>query len=178
MTSNLDLERMGALQQWKLRTMKQLEEQAAHCALLAPSKREAYKRSIGVNRFNLGCRLPGIDTHGAVIDLVHCEMEGNLPRHYLGMCMVFKKRGWIKGPDDINEAHRSHPYPPGVSIQPIFDSQLTASAAGLAKTDTSYVGMTAHDMMVFAVHSIAVLERFVPEEERECDVWRCWCTGG
>ena len=35
--------------------------------------------------------------------------------------------------------------------------------------------MTAHDMMVFAVHSIAVLERFVPEEERECDVWRCWC---
>lgn len=66
MTSNLDLERMGALQQWKLRTMKQLEEQAAHCALLAPSKREAYTRSIGVNRFDLGCRFPGIDIHGAV----------------------------------------------------------------------------------------------------------------
>ena len=90
--------------------------------------------------FDLGCRFPGLDLHGAVIDLMHCEMEGNLPRHYLGILMLFKKRGWIGGAQDVNEAVRSHPWPPGVHVQPIFDAQLVASAAGLAKPDVSYTG--------------------------------------
>jgi len=133
-------------------------------------------QSIGVNSFELGVRFPGFNLFGAPIDFQHAETEGNLPNHFLGfMFVVIKKRGLISL-ERYNAAVRAAPLPPGCIVQPLPDSSIIGTPNGMARSDMTYTGMRAHDMLVFALHSTAILRPLLPESFLSSDYWLCWCA--
>ena len=69
---------------WYLRTSAQLQRQRLHSDQLPENEKEPYLQSIGVNDFDSGVVFPGWDVECAVVDVGHCEMEGNLTKHYMG----------------------------------------------------------------------------------------------
>ena len=131
MTSNLYLERLGALQQWPLRTMKQLEDKrltvrACHRAG-ARSTRGASASTVSISAAPVprvgpprGCDRPDARRNGG-------QSAQALSRH----AHALQKEGLDWGRRGRQRGGSQPPWPPGVSIQPIFDTQLVASAAGL-----------------------------------------------
>ena len=175
MTTHLDLDRMGFLQIWKLRTSARLAELEKECAHLQPGARPAFMRRHGVNAFELGVRFPLYDICGAPIDIEHAEMQGNLPRHLLGLLFLMIKVLKLMSLDAYNAAVRNYRKPPGCIFQPIPDSSIVGTANGFASSAHTYIGMRGHDMMIFAIHSTAILGPFVPDDMQSSDWWRCWC---
>ena len=170
----IDLDHVGHLQRWRLRTDALHEEQRQHCAALPPGEQEKYKQSIGVNDFDSGLRVSGLSRHGAPIDFMHAEAEGNAPRHLLGFLFVaIKVLGWFSLAD-FNASLRDHQFPRGCHPQPVREASIVGNGT-LARSDATYTGMTAHDMMYFVVHSVAIIGPLIPSDQWGHDIWRCWC---
>lgn len=188
MRAGLDLERMAdaatknALQVWPIRTNASLKRQEQECRQLPPSQQDKYMQGIGVNSFEAGLTCPGMELFGSPVDFAHCEALGNLPKHYLGMMFVFITKWKLFTLAELNDAVRCYPWPRGTVIQALPESSVKGAtdghsrATGLANSDVSYVGMRAHDMIIFAIHSVALLEPLVPEQHRSSVHWKCWCA--
>jgi len=174
----LSLERLlhqrGHLQVWDLRTNELLEKQRQETEELPPRERAAHMQRLGINNFESSLLLSGFQIWGAAIDYMHAECEGNCTKHLLGFSAVaIKKKKWMSLAE-LNAAIRDHPWPPGCHPQPMAESSIVLNN-GLAQSSMTYGGMTAHDMLVFMVHSPAILGRFVPDDAWEGPLWRCWC---
>ena len=174
MTANLDMARKGHYQLWDLRTSEQLETQRLAAEQLPPSERHAFMQNIGVNGFDLGLRAAGFDVSSARIDQMHCEWEGNCPKHLLGLLMTMMHVWKSVTLEQLNRALLDHSWPPGCAPQPFSSGSFIANG-DLAKGDMTMNNMTAHDMMVFMVHSVAILGQFVPDDKWSGPHWQCWC---
>ena len=178
MTSGLDLKRRGHYQLWDLRTSKQLDEQRLHAEQLPATARAAYEQSIGVTGFQPGLHSPGLDINGAPVDIMHAEWEGNGQKHLLGLLAVMIYVWCSVELPQLNRALRDHPWPPGCHPQPFSDSSFQhyfKDGSFVCRGDVTMNTMTAHDFMVFMLHSVAILGQFVPDVHWGGPHWKCWC---
>ena len=111
-------------------------------------------------------------------DLMHDTLcHGTLEVELCGLLNRMNAYGWLTC-NLLNEVILTYSWPEGVHMPLIGEKSLRGNDSGLP-TPEANLDMTAHQLLVFVIHSISILGDFVPPEELDCDIWKSWtlhCT--
>jgi len=106
-------------------------------------------------------------------DLMHDTLcHGTLEVELCGLLNRMNAYGWLTC-NLLNEVILTYSWPEGVHMPLIGEKSLRGNDSGLPTPDAN-LDMTAHQLLVFVIHSISILGDFVPREELECDIWTSW----
>jgi hypothetical protein len=176
LTSAYDPNRMGAMQVHKLRTVQSTSDSMKLAQQLDNARREFYLQSIGVRSFTHAfSRVPYSQYVDSGHDLMHVELLELVTCHLSKLLWKFHRElGWIRSMNHYSTRVRSFEHWSRGSRKSVYTLPEGALAGSLE--ECSIGGLwTAHHAMIFMVFSVQLLGYFVPADQKDHPVWRCWC---
>jgi hypothetical protein len=176
LTSEYDPNRMGAMQVHKLRTVQSTSDSMKLAMQLDDAQRAFYMQSIGVRSYSHAfSRVPYSQYVDSGHDLMHVELLELITCHLSKLLWKFHRElGWIRKMDHYNTRVRSFEHWSRGSRKSVYT--LSEDALKGSLEECSIGGLwTAHHAMIFMVFSVQLLDYFVPADQKDHPVWRCWC---
>lgn len=177
LTSMYDPNFMGAKQVHKLRTVESVTHSMRVAQLLDDGgERDHYLQSIGVRDFSHAfSRVPFSLYVDSVMDLMHVETLELITHHLSKMVWKFNRElGWIQSVGHWNIRMRSFEHWCKGSRRSVYLLSDTAFQGDLQSCSIGGL-WTAHYSMIFMLYSVELLSYFVPDDQKDHPVWRCWC---
>ena len=177
LTVNYDPDRMGAKQVHQLRTVKSTRRTMNIATLLNDGPElDFYLQSIGVRTYSHAFSRTPFPLHvQSVMDLMHIELLELITHHLSKLLWTFHRvLGWLPSVEAFNMCVRSFLHWSRGSRRSAY---ILSEGALKGDLENCSVGglWTAHHAMIFMIFSVELLGDFVPADQKDHDVWRCWC---
>ena len=105
--------------------------------------------------------------HVELLELITCHLSKLLWKFH-------RELGWIRSMNHYSTRVRSFEHWSRGSRKSVYTLPEGALAGSLE--ECSIGGLwTAHHAMIFMVFSVQLLDYFVPADQKDHPVWRCWC---